>query len=302
MTFMDDSMIGRWLSDLPMDDPTRKSTSKPELRRFIHHEKPIRYLHNLGGGTEGVVYHVEIEGNSYALKVFKIWTYQGPKSLRLRERETHYVSPIANEARAFARLDSIGKNGTWAVKCHGWIKLSGDQRPKFLQDYTPWAIVKDYIPHPVALTDVPEIRRKMKIARKALLFPEDAQPRNYRGSFLVDLGRVRTYPYPRRLWSNSKRMEYFKWFDKDTSEWEESVRDGSVIDGWVNEQLKEGILGGIAFAEECGDHLRAKELRIQAAKFQGVHEQEPNTKESETIKSDKEKVDKSSKTTETKSK
>ncbi|KAM5432112.1 hypothetical protein MferCBS31731_007613 [Microsporum ferrugineum] len=286
MTFMDDSMIGRWLSDLPMDDPTRKSTSKPELRRFIHHEKPIRYLHNLGGGTEGVVYHVEIEGNSYALKVFKQWTYQGPKSLRLRERETHYVSPIANEARAFARLDSIGKNGTWAVKCHGWIKLSGDQRPKFLQDYTPWAIVKDYIPHPVALTDVPEIRRKMKIARKALLFPEDAQPRNYRGSFLVDLGRVRTYPYPRRLWSNSKRMEYFKWFDKDTSEWEECVWDGSVIDGWENQQLKKAIIGGIAFADKHGNDRRATYLRKVAEKFQGTFKQEPEIEEREPIELD----------------
>ncbi|KGQ01302.1 hypothetical protein PAAG_11978 [Paracoccidioides lutzii Pb01] len=33
---MDDSMIGRWLSQFPMDDLTCKSTSKPLLRRFIH--------------------------------------------------------------------------------------------------------------------------------------------------------------------------------------------------------------------------------------------------------------------------
>ncbi|EFQ99326.1 hypothetical protein MGYG_02339 [Nannizzia gypsea CBS 118893] len=262
-SFMDDSMIGRWLSDLLMDDLTRKSTSKPQLRRFIHHEKPIRYIRCLGGGTEGDVYLVEIEGHKYALKVFKQWKFDAPKSIRLRlkERETHYFSPIANEARAFARLDSMGQNGTWAVKCHGWMKLSGKQRPRFLSLHTPWAIVKDYIPDPMTLDDVPEIRQKMKIARKALLFPDDAQPRNYRGSFLVDLGRVKTHPYPRVLWSKKEYRKYFECFDKDASEWVESVQDGEVIDGWVNEYLKEGMLKGIIWAEKRGMYAEAENLR-----------------------------------------
>ncbi|EGD93746.1 hypothetical protein TESG_01281 [Trichophyton tonsurans CBS 112818] len=262
-SFMDDSMIGRWLSELPMDDPTRKSTSHPQLRRFVHHEKPIRYIQFLGGGTEGDVYLVKIEGKEYALKVFKQWRFDAPLSIkrRLKERETHYVSPIANEARAFARLDSLGQNGTWAVKCHGWMKLSGKQRPKCLSHHTPWAIVKDYIPNPVTLDDVPEIRRKMKIARKALLFPDDTEPRNYRGSFLVDLGRVTTYPYPRVLWSNEKRRKYFRSFDKEASEWVECVRDGEVISGSINEILKENIIRGIAIAEGYEDEMRAAELR-----------------------------------------
>ncbi|EZG04868.1 hypothetical protein H106_05728 [Trichophyton rubrum CBS 735.88] len=265
-SFMDDSMIGRWLSDLPMDDPTRKSTSHPQLRRFVHHEKPIRYIQFLGGGTEGDVYLVKIEGRDYALKVslkFKQWRFDAPLSIkrRLKERETHYVSPIANEARAFARLDSLGKNGTWAVKCHGWMKLSGKQRLKYLSHHTPWAIVKDYRPNPMTLDDVPEIRRKMKIARKALLFPDDTQPRNYRGSFLVDLGRVTTYPYPRALWSNEKRRQYFKSFDKEASEWVECVRDGEVISGSINEILKENIIRGIAIAEGYEDEIRAADLR-----------------------------------------
>lgn len=62
-------MIGRWLSDLPMNDPTRKRTSKPQLRRFIHHDKPVHYRKCLGEGTEGVVYRVRIEGSIYALKI-----------------------------------------------------------------------------------------------------------------------------------------------------------------------------------------------------------------------------------------
>ena len=69
---MDDSMIGRWLSELPMDDPSRKSTSKPMLRRFTHHEEPIHYHELIAVGTEGIICRVEISGNEYALKIVRL--------------------------------------------------------------------------------------------------------------------------------------------------------------------------------------------------------------------------------------
>lgn len=156
---------------------------------------------------------------------FRNWTYTGTK---LRGRAQHYTFPIANEARAFARLDSIGQNGTWAVKCHGWMKIPDRQRPKHLRnEYTRWAIVKDYLPHPVRVSNVPEIRRKMDIARKALIHPGDAQPRNYRGSFLVDLGRVKTHPYPLQMWSNRERRRAFLLVRR--------IRKpvGGIYSGWV---------------------------------------------------------------------
>lgn len=158
----------------------------------------------------------------------------------MTERQKHYTYPISQEARAFARLDTIGENGTWAVRCHGWLKLSDEQyHPVRKYKYSRWAIVKDYLPDPVAITDVPEIQRKMaNIARKARLHPKDAKPENYRGSFLVDLGQVRTYPYPKRLWSDTKRREYFKWFDEYVTTWEVSVKDGSVVEDWIGAYLK----------------------------------------------------------------
>lgn len=70
---MDDSMIGRWLSDLPMNDPSKKSWSKPQLRRFAHANEPIEFLELLGQGGEGVVYRVRIEGVVYALKIVGIF-------------------------------------------------------------------------------------------------------------------------------------------------------------------------------------------------------------------------------------
>lgn len=65
-----------------------------------------------------------------------------------------------------------------------------------------------------------------------------AKPENYRGSFLVDLGQGRTYPYPERLWSDTKRREYFKWFVEYVTTWEVSVKDGSVVEDWMGAYLK----------------------------------------------------------------
>ncbi|KAI2048660.1 hypothetical protein LOZ44_003870 [Ophidiomyces ophidiicola] len=221
---MDDSMIGRWLDELPMSDPARKRKSRPMLRRFDHHTEPIDFLERLGEGAEGIVYRATIRGAEYAVKIFKEWTYTGRRGIPKRQRP--YTSSFSHECRAFARLDSYGKNGTWAVHCHGWLKLSDTQfqpLPKY-SNLTRWAIVKDYIPHKVAITDVPEIRRKMAIARDALLHPQDVQPRNFRGSFFVDLGRVKTYPYPELSWSTTRQQEFFPAFDREASDWQLIVR------------------------------------------------------------------------------
>jgi hypothetical protein len=135
------------------------------------------------------------------------------------------------------------------------MKLSDNQFKPIhrRRDYSRWVIVKDYIPDHVSLDDVPEIRRKMHIARKAMLHPYDAQPRNYCGSFLVDLGQVKTYPYPKRLWSNSERRQYFAWFDEDASDWKISLQDGTVIHGWMNKLYKES---------RASRTVRGKELRL----------------------------------------
>lgn len=112
-------------------------------------------------------------------------------------------------------------------------------RPVRRYKHSRWAIVKEYVPEPLAITDVPEVRRKMAtISRKARLHPNDATPDNYRGSFLVDLGRVRTYPYPTRLWFDTSRRVYFKWFDEYVTTWEVSTKNGSVIEGWLNDYYR----------------------------------------------------------------
>ncbi|KAK2861175.1 hypothetical protein FQN49_004466 [Arthroderma sp. PD_2] len=230
-------MVGRWLSPLLTNNPAPLAQL---LRRFMHHVEPIEYHEMLGAGAEGVVYRVTIAGNEYALKIFRTWVYNDTP--KLTPSQQPYTCPFSHECRAFARLNSIGENGTWAVKCHGWMKLSDEQFKPLLnlqRSYSRWAIVKDYIPNPVRIGDVPEIRRKMAIARKAGIHPQDTQPRNYRGSFIVDLGRMLTYPYIGNLWSEYEYRKFFGAFDAEASEWEESIRDGTIIPRWVNEQFRE---------------------------------------------------------------
>ncbi|KAK2797936.1 hypothetical protein FQN50_009032 [Emmonsiellopsis sp. PD_5] len=221
---MDDSMIGRWLSELPMDDPTHKSFSKPLLRRFKHHDKPITYTGRISVGTEGAVELVEIEGVEYVMKVFFYWEYVMPNVVackKFTDRERPYLCPFSRECRAFARLDSMGLDGTFAVKCHGWLKLSGDQFARFSKHpkVSPWAIIKDYLPDPATRADIPEMKRKMRLIRKSWIFPQDLKPENYRGSFMVDLGCCKTWPYVKRMWSEVGRKSTFKDFDEDVEDW-----------------------------------------------------------------------------------
>lgn len=107
---------------------------------------------------------------------------------------------------------------------------------------TRWAIVKDYLPDPVQISDTPEIRRKMKIAQTAVIHPMDIHPRNYRGSFLVDLGSVRTFPYVRRLWSDRAFGNVFEMHEKGIGAWEIDEADGKMALGGTNagrKRLKE---------------------------------------------------------------
>ncbi|EEH07261.1 conserved hypothetical protein [Histoplasma capsulatum G186AR] len=251
---LDDSMIGRWLSELPMDHPERKSTSKPQLRRFIHHDKPIKRLGFLGAGAESCVYHIECEGKSYALKLARHWPYYDTDfPNRIKAHERILMAPFVREARAFARLDSVGENGTWAVKCHGWIKLNDSQFKELgnkHQIFCRWAIIKDMIPDEISMSDIPEVRRKMQIARKALLWPGDVKPENYRGSFIVDLGNTITYPEIRRFWSNTRRREIFAGMDRCFSNWEPSDWDGKLVDKFFNDMHKKNVAAAKKLEEE----------------------------------------------------
>lgn len=67
------------------DDDTRglQLGPDPKLRRFVDHNKPIRYIKELGRGAESVVYLVIVNGKEYAMKLvsYIILTYLRDRTL-----------------------------------------------------------------------------------------------------------------------------------------------------------------------------------------------------------------------------
>ncbi|KAB8214494.1 hypothetical protein BDV33DRAFT_209238 [Aspergillus novoparasiticus] len=106
---MDDTMIGRFLSELPWDDPSRKPRGRPMLRRFNNYDKYSSYQELLGCGGEGLFYR------------FQAWTYKPDycRSIGVSKSRWPYIMSFAHECRALARPDSMGENGTWSVSATG---------------------------------------------------------------------------------------------------------------------------------------------------------------------------------------
>lgn len=107
--------------------------------------------------------------------------------------------PFVNECRAFARLQDVGCDGLWAVRCHGWMQLTDSQLKqcyglKYSEHCTRLAIVKDYIAEETHPEDIPEICQRFEIAKNAQILPRDIERKNYKGRFIVDLGSSLTSP------------------------------------------------------------------------------------------------------------
>ena len=151
--------------------------------------------------------HIHSELTSHSK--FKKWKPCGPKPYT--RNQSIYLSPFANESRCLGLLESIKKNGTWAVVCHGWMLLSGSQFEQInnmvdVSCCTCWVIVKEYLPEPTNRSHIATIVDNFRIPKDARILPGDMSPKNFRGSQAVDLGAVLTEPHP--AWSEFG----FRWF------------------------------------------------------------------------------------------
>jgi len=211
---MGDNIIGTYLSKEILDFSNPSETTRDELRRFIDDQEDIQDPRLLGSGVHGVVVLAIIKGVDYALKVFKKWKQPGP--VYYRYEDAIYTSPLANESRAFARLDSHSQNGTWAARCHGWMKLS-DTQFKVIRDVVDtsglsshdlshWVLVKEYLPMLTNTSHFKEMRENLKIPQALRIFPQDLRLENYRGSKFVDLSSTLTAQCPG--WSDFE-FEFF---------------------------------------------------------------------------------------------
>lgn len=156
---------------------------------------------------------------------FKYWKQPGP--VFFAYDSAIRISPLACESRAYARLDSLNENGTWAARCYGWMRLS-DTQFKMLgdvvdtYDLSRWVVVKEYIPTSTHPCHIQMILTNFQIPKKARILPQDVRIENYRGSKIVDLSSTLTAPCPE--WSDF----LFDYFYKETM--------FGVFDWFVGEQ------------------------------------------------------------------
>ncbi|OAL34875.1 hypothetical protein AYO20_05835 [Fonsecaea nubica] len=174
---MGEDIIGIYLSTEPfclLQQATEDD--EPKLRRFVNHQEDIHDPRLINQGEHGMVILVDIKGSEYAVKIFKHWKQPGP--VFYLYDVAIYTSPLAHECRAYARLDSRAENGTWAVMCYGWMKLT-DAHFKVLGDVTDtsslsrWAIIKEYRPVPTGPLDIPTIFANFTVPQKARILPQD---------------------------------------------------------------------------------------------------------------------------------
>ena len=70
-----------------------------------------------------------------------------------------------------------------------------------------------------------------------MIFTLDVQPRNFRGSFLVDLGTAMTYPCI--YWSQAGFEDEYEVYDRQVMSWEVDEETDEVVHGGTNAHRKQ---------------------------------------------------------------
>ncbi|KAJ8127323.1 hypothetical protein O1611_g6314 [Lasiodiplodia mahajangana] len=223
--------------------PARKGPLPPDggpsIREFKYPNAPIKWIKRLDDdgreGNEAFVYHVRIESQDYALKIFK---FSNPKfnpfywGTRLQDelpmkKAIFYTDPFYAECRAYGRIEdgrvdrdakSPRVRQQIAVRCYGYLLLSSidkywlmgqghdleagimdsDVHDALDGDLRVRAIVKHLEKGPKTL-DERNIRRaweNVRLLNKSLkIYNMDIKANNFIGSRLVDFGSSWTEPH-----------------------------------------------------------------------------------------------------------
>ncbi|KAK8084357.1 kinetochore sim4 complex subunit FTA2 domain-containing protein [Apiospora hydei] len=107
----------------------------------------IDFIQYLGSGVHAHVWKVRIDGEIYALKMFRFVNNFTPASffhVKLnQEEEVLHMHPFNCEARAYARLKEVNQEHV-AVPCHGYILLDQEQQRILREKDTTCDWVKDW--------------------------------------------------------------------------------------------------------------------------------------------------------------
>ena len=129
----------------------------------------------------------------------------------------NHSDPFYAECRAYGRLIEHKRNGRYAVRCHGFMKIAAQREEELAREFKveSWdrpdeeydkdassrqpfrAVVKDLVSTRVPFTErfVKKALSDLKNIRKLGIYPIDITARNYVGGLLVDFSIALTSPH-----------------------------------------------------------------------------------------------------------
>ncbi|KAM4058911.1 kinetochore sim4 complex subunit FTA2 domain-containing protein [Hirsutella rhossiliensis] len=224
--------------------------------KFRHDaHRDIEFLEPIGAGLHSQVFRAKIDGQIYAVKLFRFThhrelappTFFNHGLVSVDEIINNY-DPFYCECRAYGRLKEVGREDL-AARCYGYLLLRPDQEVELnrrgCQDF--WhrrpatkgrpirGIVKEYIPGcdvPFVFNDLPRMKRDIKALNRRLgIVNWDVREDNYRGGLLIDFSQAHTAPHMQldftsKLFTSASVMECCvrdqACFDNMVERWNES--------------------------------------------------------------------------------
>ncbi|KAF2965091.1 hypothetical protein GQX73_g8476 [Xylaria multiplex] len=209
----------------------------PKLRPFNGKLDTIQFQKVLGSNVKtssgeiphSRVFQVNIEGKTYALKVFnffsiqEIWpTILGKDHLLKDNVVRHHLDPFYAECRAFGRLIENNKDDKLAVRCYGYVFLPHTVEHQIERQFgiSDWnrkaedngsqlrAIIKDYIKWKTVCnrTSFETMRKNLEELNELGIYNMDIRKDNYLGGRLFDFSIAITVPHL-SLWLKLRSKE-----------------------------------------------------------------------------------------------
>lgn len=237
----------------------------PKLKEFKNGKfKDIEFLQGMGSGNHSHVWRAKIDGDEYALKLFRnigaveenYYTDNKLEKLNIdKQLVDDQLSPFNCEARAYGRLQETG-NEDLAWKCYGWIALdeetygqrvwgeiglpryswfsyafTSDEQVADRELFPIYALVKEFIPaeNIQAAPIDPDRAHEMAVAISTLhklgITHRDIQDRNYVDCRFMDFSTSWTVP-------NVRLDRQLKWDPKSTIDQNETIDYFMFDDMW----------------------------------------------------------------------
>ncbi|KAI0899585.1 kinetochore Sim4 complex subunit FTA2-domain-containing protein [Annulohypoxylon nitens] len=237
----------------------------PKLRAFPNRRPKIQWLQQLERspeselGSQGYVFRVLINSQTYVIKVFKFYKPSdakhplSPRRAKLVSDElaAFHVDPFYAECRAYGRIkkeeERRGLKSRVGANCFGFLYLRKKDELKLIEmgvdlwdlpeedEYRQQAegspiraIVKEYIEDETEFNqkNCEEMLKKLRRLNRWRIFHGDIRQGNYKNGLLVDFGSAWTEPHC--IMKNVSKDTAEKWKEADMTKFDEMLKGEGI--------------------------------------------------------------------------